>query len=86
MQVELVVTEDCPACDKAVGIWRAACEEAGVTLVLRVLGEPAALALARRWRLNTVPAVIIDGELMAVGVQAPDQARQLLDIAAERAD
>lgn len=84
MQVELLVTDDCPACEKAAAVWRAACTAAGAELAVRNLGEPETLQLARRWRLGTVPAVIIDGELMAVGVQDDAQARSLLEIAATR--
>lgn len=48
------------------------------------LNQTAGRELAHRLRVRTIPAVVIDGELKAVGVQSPAEARQMVAAAPPR--
>lgn len=84
MRAELLVDTDCPACDKAQTVWRAVCRQRGVNLRTLYVDSDDGRDRQRGWRLATIPAVFIDDQLMAVGVQSPEQAIELLDIAQTR--
>lgn len=80
MEVWLLVIADCPSCREAEGVWRTATAErtAGFQ-VADARTDPEGRRLAEGLRLRTFPAVIIDGELKAVGVQSRAQALALLE-------
>jgi len=78
MLIELLVLKECSACRQAEAVWRAVTEERGLELRVLDIDQPEGQAQARRLRLKTVPALVIDGELRAVGVQSPAEAAALL--------
>jgi len=78
MLVEILVTDQCPACDQAVAIWRAACREAGAALEVINVNNPAGQRRLTAMRLGTVPALLIDGKLIAVGLQSEKLAHDLI--------
>jgi hypothetical protein len=68
----------CALCEQARLIWSKIAGEIGTTLEIVDIAGPGGQALMSRWALKTVPAVLIDGSLRAVGVQREDEARKLL--------
>ena len=78
MRIELLITGDCVPCRKAERLWREVCEEQGLTLSVVDAQHREGKKVFHRMRLNTLPALLIDGKLVAVGVQSRDQAAELL--------
>ncbi len=78
MRVELLVTRDSSSCRKAEIVWCSICEKNNLTL--RVLDDdsPEGRRMLARLELHALPAVLLDGRLVAVGVQTEDQALELL--------
>jgi hypothetical protein len=48
------------------------------------LDSPEGQWIVNRWRLRTVPALVIDDKLVAIGVQSPVEARALVARAPQR--
>ena len=84
MRVELLVTRDSSACRKAEWVWQSICEKNNLTL--RVIDDagPEGRQVLARLALNALPAILLDGRLVAVGVQTQDQAMELLRTAGKR--
>ena len=78
MKVELLVSEACHPCAQAQAIWRAVAEELALDFSVVYLDGPEGRALADRLRIRTIPAVVVDGVLTAIGVQSPEEARALV--------
>ena len=78
MKVQLLVSEACSPCDQAQAIWRAVADELALDFSVVNLAGPEGRDLADRLRIRTIPALVIDGVLMAIGVQSPDEARALV--------
>lgn len=78
MKIRLVVSGTCPFCLEAEKVWREAAAGQGLEFAVIDIAQPEGEALARRLKLQTVPALVIDGVLRAVGVQSPEEARALL--------
>jgi len=78
MKVQLLVSESCVPCDQAEMIWRQVAEESALEFSVVNLTDPEGRQLADQLELKTIPAVIIDGVLMAIGVQSLDEARALI--------
>lgn len=85
MKIELVVSGACPFCLEAEAVWRKTAAERGCEFAVLDIAQPAGAALALRLKLQTVPALLIDGTLRAVGVQSPEEARALLEPARQEA-
>lgn len=81
MKVELLVSEWCPTCPQAERVWSAVATERDFEFAVIDLAQPEGRALAQRLRVRTIPAIVIDGELKAVGVQSPAEARQMVAMA-----
>ena len=78
MGAVLLVLQDCGACARAEATWRRVFEKHGTGLeVLGVDAEPGA-QLARRLRVTTFPALVIDDDVVAVGVPSPEAAWEVL--------
>jgi len=84
--VELLVAGDCLPCAKAQAVWQALCESRGDRLAVIDVTSPRGRALFEIWHLGSVPAILIDGELMAIGVQTQEQALKLVTYAQGRED
>lgn len=85
MKIELVVSGICPYCSAAEKVWREAAAERSLEFAVLDVTEPEGAALAQRLNLQTVPALLIDGILRAVGVQSLAEARSLLQPARREA-
>ncbi|MGN2391856.1 thioredoxin family protein [Pelomicrobium sp. G1] len=84
MTVQLLVSEWCPTCPSAEAVWRQVAAEKDIRFAVVDLAQPEGRELASRLRIKTVPAVVIDGKLAAVGVQSPAEARALVAAAPPR--
>jgi glutaredoxin len=76
--VELLVSDWCPTCPQAEQVWRAAAAERDFELAVVDLAQPEGRELAQRLRIRTIPALVIDGELKAVGVQSLPDAHRMV--------
>ncbi|MDX2312660.1 MAG: thioredoxin family protein [Gammaproteobacteria bacterium] len=82
MRVELLVTRNSSACRKAEIIWQSICDKNNLTLKVLDDASPEGRRVLARLALNALPAILLDGRLVAVGVQTEDQALDLLSAAA----
>jgi len=78
MKVQLLVSEACEPCDQAQLIWRAVADERVLDFSVVDLADAEGRELAERLRIRTIPALVVDGKLIAIGVQSPDEARALV--------
>ncbi|MCC6608177.1 MAG: thioredoxin family protein [Burkholderiales bacterium] len=85
MKVELVVSEWCPTCPAAEQVWREVAEERAFEFAVVDAAQPEGRALIARLHLRSVPSLVVDGVLQAVGVQTPEEARRLVAAAPPRA-
>lgn len=84
MKIELIVSGVCPFCQEAEKVWREVAAGHGHEFAVRDIGQPESAALAHRFKLQAVPALLIDGMLRAVGVQSPEEALALLNSAGHK--
>jgi glutaredoxin len=78
MKVQLLVSESCIPCDQAEAVWRVVAAERELDFAVVSLDDPEGRSIAERLRLRTVPALVIDDKLVAIGVQSPVEARALV--------
>lgn len=78
MRVELLVSEWCPTCPTAEQVWREVAAEREFEFAVVDAAQPEGRALVARLHLRSVPSLVIDGVLRAVGVQTPEEARALV--------
>lgn len=78
MKVELLVSEWCASCHQAEKVWRQVSEERDFEFSVVDMGQPEGKALVSRLRLKTIPALIVDGTLVGIGVQPLDEARRIV--------
>lgn len=83
MRVELLVTANSVPCRKAIDVWRTVCDDHGHTLDVVDDHSPEGRRAIADLDLKALPAVLIGGRLVAVGVQSPEQALHLLSAARE---
>lgn len=79
VKIQLLITKGSEPCSRAEAVWRSACAERGVELLVVDVQGPEGAALCEGLSLSALPALMLDGRLMAVGVQSPEEARALLD-------
>ena len=84
MRVELLVSEWCVTCPAAEAVWRAVAAEKDIDYAVLDLAQPEGKRLARELRIRSIPALVIDGELKAVGVLPLADAREMVAAAPER--
>jgi glutaredoxin len=84
VKVELLVSEWCPTCPQAERVWTEVAAERDIEFAVLDLNQTAGRELAHRLRVRTIPAIAIDGELKAVGVQSLAEARQMVAAAPRR--
>lgn len=78
MEVELVVSTDCQPCRVAEETWSRACAARGVNYTCVDISSPRGDQLRDVLDLRSVPAVVLDGRLVAIGVQTPAEVEALL--------
>ena len=84
MRVELLVSEWCVTCPAAEAVWRTVAAEKDIDYAVLDLAQPEGKRLARELRIRSIPALVIDGELKAVGVLPLTEARKMAAAAPER--
>ena len=84
MRVELLVSEWCVTCPAAEAVWRTVAAEKDIDYAVLDLAQPEGKRLARELRIRSIPALVVDGELKAVGVLPLPEARKLVAAAPER--
>ena len=77
MRVELLVSEWCVTCPAAEAVWRTVAAEKDIDYAVLDLAQPEGKRLARELRIRSIPALVIDGELKAVGVLPLTEARNM---------
>ena len=82
IKVELLVAEWSPSCRRAEAVWRQVAQERGVEFEVIDVDQHRGQTLMQQLRLKTIPALLIDGQLVAIGVQNEKAARALIDGAA----
>jgi glutaredoxin len=85
MRVQLLVSEWCHTCPAAEKVWRDVADEREFEFAVVDVMQPEGREIVARLRVRSVPSIVIDGELKAVGVQTPDEARALVAGARARA-
>jgi glutaredoxin len=78
MKVQLLVSDACDPCDQAEMVWRGVVVEHELDFSVVNLDQPEGRQLADRLQLNTVPALVVDGVLVAIGVQTAEEAHALV--------
>lgn len=78
MHIQLLVAPWCTSCHRAEEIWRRVCERHALPLEVLDLETPVGEETAGRLHLKIMPAVVIDGQPRAIGVQSEDEAEALL--------
>ena len=78
MKIQLLVSKWCPTCPQAEQVWSEVARSASVDYEVLDVSERAGRELISQLRIKTVPAVVIDGQLKAVGVQPLAEAQALL--------
>ena len=78
MKIQLLVSESCVPCDQAEMVWRNVARERDLDFSVVDLAEPEGQRLATLLQLKTIPALVVDGVLVAIGVQSPEEARALV--------
>lgn len=85
MKVQLLVSEWCQSCHLAEKVWREVAEERAIDFAVVDMGQPEGRELVSRLRLKTIPALIVDGVLKAIGVQSKAEALGIVASAPARA-
>ena len=78
MKVQLLVSDACDPCDQAEKVWRGVAAELELDFSVVNLDRPEGRELAERLQLQTIPALVVDGVLVAIGVQSVEEARALV--------
>ena len=78
MKIQLLVSQWCPTCPAAEALWSKAAALEGMKLEVLDVGETAGRRVVVEAGARTVPALIIDGTLRAIGSSTISEARALL--------
>lgn len=78
MIVQLLVSQWCPTCPAAEALWSKAATLEGIKIEVLDVGEPSGRRVVVESGARTVPALIIDGVLRAIGTSSISEARALL--------
>ena len=84
MKVQLLVSDACAPCDQAEKVWRGVVAERELDFSVVNLDQPEGRQLAERLQLQTIPALLVDGVLVAIGVQSAEEACALVSRAPSR--
>ncbi len=78
MKIELLVSKWCPTCPQAERVWGEASHQVPMDFRVLDVGEREGREIVSRLRIRTVPAVVINGTLRAVGAQPLGEVLELL--------
>lgn len=82
MEVRLLVSKWCPVCPQAEQVWSEVARSLPIDYQALDIAEPAGRALVSGLRVRTVPALVVDGKLAAVGLQSLGDALKIAQQAA----
>lgn len=82
MEIRLLVSKWCPVCPQAEAVWSEVAKHHPIDYRSLDIAEPAGRALVADLRIRTVPALVVDGKLVAVGLQSPADAIKIIGAAA----
>jgi len=82
MEVRLLVSKWCPVCPQAEEVWGEVAKRHPIDYQVLDIADPAGRALVAGLRIRTVPALVVDGKLTAVGVQSLGDALKIINQAA----
>ena len=85
MKVQLLVSDWCASCHQAEKVWREVSEEREFEFDVVDMGQSEGRELVNRLRLKTIPALVVDGKLTAIGVQTRQQALAIVAAAPPKA-
>ena len=78
MKITLLVSSWNPSCQRARQVWSELAQEEGFALDVMDVAEGDGQALMGRLKLKTIPALLIDGKLTAIGLQSKEEARHII--------
>ncbi|MHB1565531.1 MAG: thioredoxin family protein [Acidiferrobacter sp.] len=82
MEVRLLVSKWCPVCPQAEAVWSEVAKHHPVDYRPLDIADPAGRTLVANLRIRTVPALVVDGQLVAVGLQSQADALKIIGAAA----
>lgn len=82
MKLQLLVSKWCPTCPSAEKTWSEAAARQGLTLEVLDVGNAQGRSVAVDLGIRTVPAMVIDGKLKALGTCTVSQALALIEAGA----
>lgn len=85
MKVQLLMSEWCPSCHRAERVWREVAEERDIRFEVLDMAQPEGREPVGRLHIRSVPSVVIDGRLKAVGVLTREEVLELVKGAPPRA-
>jgi glutaredoxin len=78
MKLQLLVSKWCPTCPAAQRVWSEAAARHGLALDVLDVGNPDGRRVAVDLGIRSVPAIVIDGKLRALGTCTVGQALEHL--------
>ena len=78
MKVQLIISDHCHSCTRAIRLWEGLCQEMGLDFQCLDTAHSEGRRLADRHRLKTFPALLIDDQVKLVGLPSTQTARQLI--------
>lgn len=84
LKVQLLVSEWCEPCGRAEEIWQTVARERDIKFEVLDMAQPEGREVARRLGIRTIPSVVIDDELKAVGVITRTRALEFVSAAPRR--
>ncbi len=78
MKVQLLVSSGSAPCDQAEQVWRGVAAERELDFSVVNLDQPEGRELVERLQLQAIPALVVDGVLVAIGVQSAEEAHELV--------
>ncbi len=78
MKLQLLVSKWCPTCPAAEKVWSEAAAQKGLMLEVLDVGNADGRRIAVDLGIRTVPAMVIDGKLRALGICTTGHALALL--------
>lgn len=79
MKVQLLVSSWNPSCQRAREVWSDLADKEHFTLDVIDMAQTEGAALMDRLKLNTIPALLINDKLIAIGVQTKEEARNIIN-------
>ncbi|WP_028989381.1 thioredoxin family protein [Thermithiobacillus tepidarius DSM 3134] len=82
MQVTLLTSKWCPTCPEAEKVWSEVARQRPIEYQVLDVADKAGRTLVSNLRIKSVPALVVDGKLKAVGVHSLGEALKMVDSAA----